>query len=150
MMRANLLALPFILGLVRISLGSNLDQGQYICKPKGECEACPSYPPQESACEATGNRRLVHCITMPLYTSLGHDRFLRESVEGELATWEPCGKIVSAEGADYWEFVLCNVVFGAVCLFIVFTRTRRIAAVHYKNLVTRIRGGVRVGWSNRT
>ena len=67
---------------------------------------CSLRQPQESACEATGNRRLVHCITMPLYTSLGHGQFLRESVEGELATWEPCGKLVSAEGADYWEFVV--------------------------------------------
>ncbi len=43
---------------------------------------------------------------MSLYKSLDHDRFLRGSVEGELTTWEPCGKIVSAERADYWEFVV--------------------------------------------
>jgi len=109
--------------------------------------SCSLRQPSGSACEATGNRRLVHCIPMSLYKSLDHDQFLHRPVEGGSNTWEPCGKIVSAERADYWEFVLCNVVFATVCLFIVFTRTRRIAAVHYKNLVARIRGRVRVGWT---
>ncbi|KAF8329559.1 uncharacterized protein EI90DRAFT_2923963 [Cantharellus anzutake] len=132
-----------------MSARGSVRQDQYICKPGGDCEACPSNALTDSACGATGNRRPIHCITMSLYESLGHDNFTYSSQEGQLAAWEPCGKIVSVESADYWEFVLCNLAFSVVGLFIVFTRTRRTAAVHYKNLVARIRGGVRVGWSNR-
>ena len=39
-------------------------------------------------CQSTGNRRLLQCV-------------------GGLATWQACGKIVSVERADYYEFVVC-------------------------------------------
>jgi len=57
---------------------------------------------------------------------------------GETPAWEACGKVIVLERADYWEFVLCNVVFIAFSLFIVLYRSKQLAAVQYRKLAARI------------
>lgn len=54
------------------------------------------------------------------------------------ATWEPCVRAIEAERKDYWEFVLANLGFAAVALFIVIVRGRMIAARHYNQVVNLI------------
>lgn len=51
------------------------------------------------------------------------------------ATWEPCARAVETERKDFWEFILCNLAFASVALFIVVIRGRIIAARHYNKLV---------------
>lgn len=54
------------------------------------------------------------------------------------ASWEPCPRAIDAERKDYWEFVLANLGFAAVALFIVIVRGRMIAARHYNQVVNLI------------
>ena len=54
------------------------------------------------------------------------------------ATWEPCARAIDAERKDYWEFVLANLGFAAIALFIVIVRGRMIAARHYNQVVNLI------------
>lgn len=54
------------------------------------------------------------------------------------ATWEPCVRAIDRERKDYWEFVLANLGFAAVALFIVVVRGRIIAARHYNQVVNLI------------
>lgn len=54
------------------------------------------------------------------------------------ASWEPCPRAIDAERKDYWEFVLANLGFAAVALFIVVVRGRIIAARHYNQVINLI------------
>ena len=63
---------------------------------------------------------------------------------GEIPTWQSCGRIVSKERSDYFEFILCNALFAAGALVMLFARSRRLEIMHARQLAARIglvRGG---------
>lgn len=69
----------------------------------------------------------------------GHSR-----TKGEIPAWQSCGRIVSKERSDYFEFILCNALFAAGALVILFARSRRMEVMHARQLAARIglvRGG---------
>lgn len=66
------------------------------------------------------------------------DEFHVNAQQQTFATWEPCVRAIDAERKDYWEFVLANLGFAAVALFIVVVRGRIIAARHYNQVVNLI------------
>jgi len=64
--------------------------------------------------------------------------------KGEIPAWQSCGRIVSKERSDYFEFILCNAFFAAGALAILFARSRRVEIMHARQLAARIglvRGG---------
>ena len=70
--------------------------------------------------------------------------------KGEIPAWRSCGRIVSKERSDYFEFILCNVLFAAAALGLLFARSRRMEIMHARQLAARIGlvrggGGVLVG-----
>ena len=72
----------------------------------------------------------------------GHPLHLRS--KGETPAWQSCGRIVSKERSDYFEFILCNAFFAAGALALLFARSRRLEIVHARQLAARIglvRGG---------
>ena len=65
-------------------------------------------------------------------------------IKGEIPAWQSCGRIVSKERSDYLEFILCNVLFAAGALVMLFARSRRMEGMHARQLAARIglvRGG---------
>jgi hypothetical protein len=52
-------------------------------------------------CLPFGNRRLLHCLP----ASQAHQAE-GEGQYGEVPAWEACGKVISVERRDYWEFVV--------------------------------------------
>ena len=64
--------------------------------------------------------------------------------KGEIPAWQSCGRIVSKERSDYFEFILCNALFAAGSLALLFARSRRMEIMHARQLAARIgivRGG---------
>lgn len=64
--------------------------------------------------------------------------------KGEIPAWQSCGRIVSKERSDFFEFILCNALFAAGALAILFARSRRMEIMHARQLAARIglvRGG---------
>jgi hypothetical protein len=60
------------------------------------------------------------------------------SRQGATPAWESCGRIVSQERADFWEFVACNLVFALFALCLVFARSKRIQLLQARQLAARI------------
>jgi len=130
-----------------------------ICTPAGECEPCPADSLQEPFCQPFGSRRLMHCANgttpsshpssahtdrPPLLDDRGADFSISRAAEqphthaGETLAWAACGRIVTKERADFFEFVACNLLFAAVASFGVFTRSRRLRALQARQLAARI------------
>ncbi|KAJ7484440.1 hypothetical protein FB451DRAFT_1028486 [Mycena latifolia] len=136
-----------------------------ICTPYGDCEPCPADLLHEPFCQPFGSRRVMHCANAtaappspppPHANRLSmladrapapadpHDPRARaadappHSHAGETLAWAACGRIVAQERADFLEFVACNVLFAALALFGVFSRARRNAALHARQLAARI------------
>lgn len=83
-------------------------------------------------------------------------------MKGEIPAWQSCGRIVSQERADYWEFMVryikpfpalrvnndlsqvANVAFAAVALLVLYKRSRSLLAQQERTLAARI--GVRRPW----
>ncbi|CCA69535.1 hypothetical protein PIIN_03474 [Serendipita indica DSM 11827] len=122
---------------------SHLVADNWSCHPFGLCEACPEDSLHEPFCQPFGNRRLVHC----LQSEEENDRVQHGGVHpviGEIPAWEACGRIVSQEMADFWEFVLCNALIASLSLFVLYNRSRAVASRRRKALAARI--GVQRPW----
>ena len=83
-------------------------------------------------------------------------------MKGEIPAWQSCGRIVSQERADYWEFMVChtepflvmrgsndlsqlaNVAFTAVALLVLYKRSQSLLSQQERTLAARI--GVRRPW----
>jgi len=64
--------------------------------------------------------------------------------KGKTPAWQSCGRIVSKERSDYFEFILCNALFAAGGLALLFARSRRMELMQARQLAARIglvRGG---------
>ncbi|KAF7348533.1 hypothetical protein MVEN_01370800 [Mycena venus] len=126
-----------------------------VCAPAGECKPCPADALQEPFCQPFGSRRLMHCANgtapsshpVPAHTGrppLLDDRSIPRAADqphshaGETLAWAACGRIVPQERADFFEFVACNLLFAAVALFGVYTRSRRMRALQARQLAARI------------
>ncbi|KAG6833051.1 hypothetical protein H0H87_012062 [Tephrocybe sp. NHM501043] len=131
----------------------------YIFKPQ-----FTSLQLSEPFCKPFGNRRLMHCVNAtsshpPMHDAPNSphdhpphpgnidsdididfdlDNFKSEHPEGETPAWESCGRIVSQERADFFEFVACNVLFAAIALVVVFIRSKRLRALQARQLAARI------------
>ncbi|KIK70245.1 hypothetical protein GYMLUDRAFT_34731 [Collybiopsis luxurians FD-317 M1] len=57
---------------------------------------------------------------------------------GETPAWESCGRIISQERADFYEFVACNLLFAIGAILVVYIRSRRRHAMHARQLAARI------------
>lgn len=93
--------------------------GDMVCRPFGECEACPLDEIHQPFCHPYGNRRLVHCI--PRRNADGSSSTDDNPYEGEheqdareVPAWESCGKVISTQTADYWEFVVSPFIEDAM------------------------------------
>ncbi|KAF8345343.1 hypothetical protein F5887DRAFT_178828 [Amanita rubescens] len=137
------------LGIRDETHASNGTQSELICLPFGICEPCPEDALHEPFCRPFGNRRLMHCVngttTGPTdenhssgtpTSSLDHDE--PDHPEGETLAWESCGRIPSRERADFYEFVACNILFTVISLVVLFARSKRLQAIHARQLAARI------------
>jgi hypothetical protein len=64
--------------------------------------------------------------------------------KGETLAWGACGRIITQERADFYEFVACNIFLAVVAILIVLLRSRRLHALQARQLAARIgliRGG---------
>ncbi|KAF8634810.1 hypothetical protein AX17_004063 [Amanita inopinata Kibby_2008] len=132
------------------SYNNNGTQPSLICTPFGTCESCPEDALHEPFCRPFGNRRLMHCVnattadktaqsTLPGAangTTLNHEE--PEHPEGETLAWESCGRIPSRERGDFYEFIACNILFALISLVVLFARSRRLQAIHARQLAARI------------
>ena len=79
-----------------------------------------------------------------LLSSQRDDRSPHSRTKGETPAWQSCGRIVSKERSDYFEFILCNALFAAGALAMLFVRSRRMEIMQARQLAARIglvRGG---------
>lgn len=107
---------------------------------------------QEPFCQPFGNRRLLHCL-QPNEPSaaegglgssdlpVGHPG--SKPPQSALPAWESCGRLVPKERADFFEFVLSNVIFAALALTVVLVRSERMRTVRARRLAARIGVGLR-------
>lgn len=56
--------------------------------------------------------------------------------------WESCGRLVPKERADFFEFVLCNIIFVALALTGVLIRSERMRVARARRLAARIGVGL--------
>lgn len=61
-----------------------------------------------------------------------------ELEEGTILAWESCGRVVSTERADFFEFVAVNLLFVCVSVGVVIWRSRRLRFLHARQLAARI------------
>lgn len=69
---------------------------------------------------------------------------------GEIPAWEACGRIVEKERGDFYEFLVCNVAVAAVAFVVLFARSKRLQAMHARQLAARIGlvRGTPGGWAS--
>jgi len=120
------------------------------CFPQTSCQPCRlalDTDVEDKSCEMTGNHFGIRCVPAE---SLDHQRAPSptEFITGEYEVFVSCGKVASVERADYYEFLVCNLAFAVVGILVVFSRTRRIATLQYKNLMARIHRVRDEVWSN--
>lgn len=156
---------------------SSDNETDLVCRPFGTCEPCPEDALDEPFCQPFGNRRLMHCAPAPTLPAHppdfpdplsdpqsppfaddvpppSHDRppsFLDSGTrQGEIPAWEPCGRIVEKERGDFYEFLACNVGIAILALLVLFARSKRLQAMHARQLAARIGlvRGAPGGWVN--
>jgi hypothetical protein len=59
-------------------------------------------------------------------------------LKGETPAWESCGRVVSIERQDFWEFFACNVVLAGVAIAVVLARSKRLELLQARQLAARI------------
>ncbi|KAJ7636986.1 hypothetical protein FB45DRAFT_907951 [Roridomyces roridus] len=104
-----------------------------VCTPFGPCEQCPADLLSEPFCQPFGTRRIMHCINT---TSSAIDPPPIQAPHTQ--AWAACGRVVTQERGDFLEFVGCNLLFAAVALFGVYSRSRRMRALQARQLAARI------------
>jgi len=140
-----------------------------ICRPFGACEPCPEDALHEPFCRPFGNRRLMHCAPSPSTTSgSAHSPYPTsvdpppfyddrpppildpDAQQGVIPAWESCGRIVEKERADFYEFLACNLIIAIIALLVLFARSKRLQAMHARQLAARIGlvRGTPGGWVN--
>ncbi|KAJ3901545.1 hypothetical protein F5879DRAFT_967866 [Lentinula edodes] len=72
------------------------------------------------------------------YNSSPHPSSRPSTKVGETPAWESCGRIISRERADFYEFVACNVLFAVGAMLVVYIRSRRRHALQARQLAARI------------
>jgi len=126
----------------------DLPEIKMSCKPFGACEPCPEDSLREPFCQPFGNRRLMHCIPKSRHNTNSTIQnpvsqsppppHLLSPPQGETPAWQSCGKIPVNERSDFFEFILCNVLFTSVALGMLFLRSRRLEAMQARQLAARI------------
>ncbi|CCM04012.1 uncharacterized protein FIBRA_06169 [Fibroporia radiculosa] len=166
-MRSRIAVLSLVYSALGQTLGNNTD---LICRPFGTCEPCPEDALHEPFCQPFGNRRLMHCALASSYSShsplppvsptYGHNPSSDHSAppsisgsgprQGEIPAWESCGRIVEKERADFYEFLMCNFVIAVIAVLVLFARSKRLQAMHARQLAARIGlvRGTPGGWAN--
>jgi len=139
--------------LLNATHATKRDETKMTCRPFGRCEPCPEDSLHEPFCQPFGNRRLMHCpvdddstTSASTPSSQQDNHSPHPGSKGEMPAWQSCGRIVSKERSDYFEFILCNALFAAGALAMLFARSRRMEIMHARQLAARI-GLVRGGGS---
>ncbi|KLO16108.1 hypothetical protein SCHPADRAFT_823658, partial [Schizopora paradoxa] len=121
-----------------------------ICHPFGPCEPCPNDVMNEPYCQPFGNRKLLNCVPRTEHhrnlsspDSQSPSAHPGQNPDKPLPAYESCGRITAVERADFFEFVLTNVIFAALALVGVLLRGERMRAVQAKRLAARIGVGLR-------
>lgn len=141
-----------LLILLEVAYAAERNETKMSCRPFGLCEPCPEDSLQEPFCQPFGNRRLMHCTldddstpsTSTPSSQQGNRRPPHSDGKGEIPAWQSCGRIVSKERSDFFEFILCNVLFAGGALAMLFARSRRLEVMQARQLAARIglvRGG---------
>ncbi|KAJ3805740.1 hypothetical protein F5876DRAFT_91389 [Lentinula aff. lateritia] len=133
-----------------------LPVGILICFPFGECEPCPPDELDKPFCQTFGNRLFMHwhnasssSFFPPATQSQSEFQFRLQllpthpsshppTIVGETPVWEFCGRIISRERADLYEFIVCNVLFAVGAMLVVYIRSRRRHALQTMQLAARI------------
>ncbi|PPQ82608.1 hypothetical protein CVT25_007122 [Psilocybe cyanescens] len=118
--------------------GANETGNHLLCTPFGSCEPCPSDAMNEPFCQPFGNRRLMHCLNSTTESSSSPQQGSTNHAIPEIPAWESCGRIISKERADFYEFVACNVLFALVALGVLVFRERRLRLGRARMLAARI------------
>jgi len=61
-----------------------------------------------------------------------------DTEKGIILAWESCGRVVSTERADFFEFVAVNLLFACISIGIVFWRSKKMKLLHARQLAARI------------
>lgn len=59
-------------------------------------------------------------------------------IQGETPAWQSCGRIVTGERADFYEFLGYNLFVAAVALSVALVRSRTVEARQARRLAARI------------
>jgi hypothetical protein len=117
----------------------DFSSGLFSCRSLSACEPCPPETRNHPFCRPYGNRRLVSCKATSSREGRGQNVTGRaaigeEQVEGALPAvveravrppppadldfqgWEACGKVISSETRDYFEFVVSCAPVSSLCL----------------------------------
>ncbi|TRM57462.1 hypothetical protein BD626DRAFT_439474 [Schizophyllum amplum] len=126
---------------------SDAPEQNLVCLPFGICEPCPEDALSQPFCQPFGNRRLLHCRNSTSHAGgPSHPHTWTSHAgppsqiapQGEMLAWGACGKIVSKERADFFEFVVCNLFFALVALAVLVVRSRMVQAAQARQLAARI------------
>lgn len=74
----------------------------------------------------------------PPFAGADSDTGQPDADAGEIPAWEACGRIVEKERGDFYEFLACNVAVAVVALIVLFARSKRLQAMHARQLAARI------------
>jgi hypothetical protein len=55
-----------------------------------------------------------------------------------ILAWESCGRVVSTERADFFEFVAVILLFACISIGLVIWRSKRMRILHARHLAARI------------
>ncbi|KXN85554.1 hypothetical protein AN958_11123 [Leucoagaricus sp. SymC.cos] len=61
-----------------------------------------------------------------------------EAESDTILAWESCGRVVSTERADFFEFIAVNLLFSCLGAGVVIWRSRRMRLLHARQLAARI------------
>ncbi|KDN43208.1 hypothetical protein K437DRAFT_154309 [Tilletiaria anomala UBC 951] len=112
---------------------SNVSPGQWACKVIGNCQPCPEDSLHFPYCQPYANRLPVSCAPLSSSTNSASPQST-EYIKG----WQQCGKSVSQERWDYFEFTVFTAFIAVIGLIVFIRRQKILSERHYSVLNQRI------------
>ncbi|PWN23808.1 hypothetical protein BCV69DRAFT_279722 [Microstroma glucosiphilum] len=131
----------------------DFSSGLFSCRSLSACEPCPPQTRNHPFCRPYGNRRLVSCKAnssrrdslesqkqnVTSRAGVGEEQGISAVAAAmeravkppppadlEFQGWEACGKVISSETRDYFEFVLILILLGLGSLVMLVRRNREL------------------------